>query len=363
MGCCQSQTTTKEFEQEILRSKGIDAELKQSQTEFNQIFKILLLGTGESGKSTIFKQMQLLYAQGFSNEEKKTFRLVIRRNVIDSLLALISGLEKFSLRLSARAQDAVANIQAMDLSTTETWDDEIVENVHTLWFPDKKGHKERAVEEAYNKRSLLRIPDAAAYFLDAIDRISAADYVPTADDIIHARLRTTGIVEKEFLINESHFTFVDVGGQRTERRKWIHCFEGVTAIIFMTAISEYNQQSDEGKTSRLHESLQVFKETLDIKYLKETAFIIFFNKYDLFVDKIKSEPIEDFPEQGQSFSGDGTAAAAAEYIRKFFFDVGKTHKLYSHFTTATDTQNCERVFLDVKNYIHETNLNECGLIV
>jgi hypothetical protein len=34
---------------------------------------------------------------------------------------------------------------------------------------------------------------------------------------------------------------VDVGGQRSERRKWIHCFENVTSIIFLVALSEYDQ--------------------------------------------------------------------------------------------------------------------------
>lgn len=33
----------------------------------------------------------------------------------------------------------------------------------------------------------------------------------------------------------------DVGGQRSERKKWIHCFEAVTSIIFCTALSEYDQ--------------------------------------------------------------------------------------------------------------------------
>ena len=37
-----------------------------------------------------------------------------------------------------------------------------------------------------------------------------------------------------------YFRMFDVGGQRSERKKWIHCFEGVTAIIFIVAMSEYD---------------------------------------------------------------------------------------------------------------------------
>ena len=47
---------------------------------------------------------------------------------------------------------------------------------------------------------------------------------------------------------------VDVGGQRSERRKWIHCFENVTSIIFLAVLSEYNQklfESDEVSTVNL----------------------------------------------------------------------------------------------------------------
>ena len=48
----------------------------------------------------------------------------------------------------------------------------------------------------------------------------------------------------EFILIESTFTLirmVDVGGQRSERRKWIHCFENVTSIMFLAALSEYDQ--------------------------------------------------------------------------------------------------------------------------
>lgn len=50
--------------------------------------KLLLLGTGESGKSTIFKQMQILYQDGFSEYEKTTYRHVVRRNVVESMQTL-----------------------------------------------------------------------------------------------------------------------------------------------------------------------------------------------------------------------------------------------------------------------------------
>ena len=41
---------------------------------------------------------------------------------------------------------------------------------------------------------------------------------------------------------------VDVGGQRSERRKWIHCFEGVTSVLFLVAISEYDQVLSSAET-------------------------------------------------------------------------------------------------------------------
>lgn len=47
----------------------------------------------------------------------------------------------------------------------------------------------------------------------------------------------------------SCFRLFDVGGQRSERKKWIHCFEDVTAIIFCVAMSEYDQVLHEDETT------------------------------------------------------------------------------------------------------------------
>ena len=53
----------------------------------------------------------------------------------------------------------------------------------------------------------------------------------------------TGIVEHKFEIDGNKFAMFDVGGQRNERKKWIHCFQDVTAVMFVAAISEYDQVS------------------------------------------------------------------------------------------------------------------------
>lgn len=74
------------------------------------------------------------------------------------------------------------------------------------------------------------------------------NYVPTDQDVLRSRVKTTGITETTFVIGDLTYRMFDVGGQRSERKKWIHCFENVTAIIFLVAISEYDQVLIEDET-------------------------------------------------------------------------------------------------------------------
>ena len=131
-------------------------------------------------------------------------------------------------------------------------------------------------------------------YFDDIDRISREDYVPNDQDVLRARVKTTGITETEFSVgNNLTYRMVDVGGQRSERKKWIHCFEGITAIIFMVAISEYDQALFEDEdVNRMGESLALFQSICDMDIFAKTSIILFMNKTDLFKKKIKYSPLK-----------------------------------------------------------------------
>ena len=94
-------------------------------------------------------------------------------------------------------------------------------------------------------------------FLDDLDRLGAKDYQPTEQDILRTRVKTTGIVEVHFSFKNLNFKLFDVGGQRSERKKWIHCFEDVTAIIFCVAMSEYDQVLHEDETTVIIQSVKI----------------------------------------------------------------------------------------------------------
>lgn len=110
------------------------------------------------------------------------------------------------------------------------------------------------IQELWKNRSQLQVVDSAAVFLSRIDEVSKPDYKPGKDDIILARARTSGIKEERLLIDNRTYCFFDVGGQRNERRKWINCFDNVNGVIFVAALSEFDQQLwEESDVNRMTE--------------------------------------------------------------------------------------------------------------
>ncbi len=328
-----------------------------SETFFQSIcFK----GAGESGKSTIVKQMKIIHQDGYTKEDFIQYRPVVYSNTIQSLGAIIRAMNMLNIQFNEndrqeREQDAARVMEVIQrMKDTEPFEPQLLLCMKHLWC-------DQNIQQCFMRSNEYQLNDSAQYFLDQLDRIGAHDFLPTEQDILRTRVKTTGIVEINFSFKNLNFRLFDVGGQRSERKKWIHCFEDVTAIIFCVALSEYDQVLYEDEsTNRMHESLRLFDSICNNKWFVNTSIILFLNKKDLFQDKIKRSPLVIcFPD----YLGLNEFELAADYIQAQFVAKNKstTKEVYCHLTCATDTQNVQFVFDAVTDVIITINLKGCGL--
>jgi len=296
-----------------VQSKRIDKSIQKDKKK--PAIKLLLLGAGESGKSTLAKQLMIIHAQGYEKEEDRIrYKPIVYSNILSNMRALIDAVTTFGFTLQEENEAAAKLVKDVDedtfrSTTAEGMAANLVQSIKDLW-------NDEVIKKSFQRSAEFQLPDNAKYFFKQLDRVSASGYIPTIEDILRVRAKTTGINEIEFSIGDYHFAVTDVGGQRTERRKWIHCFEHITAIIFCVGMSEYDQKLEEdGLTNRMAESLKLFGDIMNSKWFKNTPVILFLNKKDLFEEKIKNVPLNKcicF----KDYTGPDEYKPAADFIEK-----------------------------------------------
>jgi len=114
------------------RSRDIDKMIKADEKRMQKEVKLLLLGTnssprcewqytpatdpsadlsgdagaGESGKSTVLKQMKLIYAQGFSKHEKMEWKPVVFANIIQSFRLIYDAMNEMGIKFENPENEA-----------------------------------------------------------------------------------------------------------------------------------------------------------------------------------------------------------------------------------------------------------------
>lgn len=346
MGCVASTPEDK-------TNRAIESEIRSGKKKHNSEIKILLLGTGESGKSTVFKQMKIIQDHGgYSTDELKEYTYIIYANCITQMKSILEAAQKLNMSV-ANQDNSVRVTRLLNCpSGGDAWSAEIAGDIKALWA-------DQGIRDVYALRDKhYQLNDCAAYFFDNTPRFMGPDFVPTKDDVLRVRVRTTGIQEAEFKFDDIEIRMLDVGGQRSERRKWIHCFDQVTAVMFCVALSEYDQSlREDGHQNRMKESLLLFDEVCNSVWFKHTSFILFLNKTDLFKDKIARVDLTScFP----NYTGGCNFEHASAYIKQKFLEQNKSdhHQIYPHFTCAISTENIEFVFKCVRDTVLKQILKE-----
>ncbi|XP_073843928.1 G protein alpha subunit f isoform X1 [Musca autumnalis] len=354
---------------------------------FPEAVKILLLGTAESGKTTIIKQMRILHINGYTDDERRDNIPEIYQNIHESIYQLVQHMSILGLEYqSCASKHSAAYILSMGDTAPEYMNEEYCDHVMTLW-------NDFGIRTCYERSNEFPLSDSTKYFLDNFERICQDDYIPTTEDILHSRKVTTGIHNISFRVQipkylgggEQVFHMYDVGGQRDQRNKWIQVFEGIQAVLFLISCSDFDQTlREDPKQNRLVEALSLFRGVWQNRFLSSAGFIVFLNKQDILRRKIAAgkhivdyfPEFEDFCNSPQAESCFDECDWTKKFIKQKLIDIteepvkrpsrnlinhNSKRECYYHFTVATDTSCIRKVFNDVHQMILHDNLADMNL--
>ncbi|KAH7907599.1 guanine nucleotide binding protein, alpha subunit [Hygrophoropsis aurantiaca] len=254
------------------------------------------------------------------------------------------------------------------------------DDIISLW-------EDSAIRDVLKKRG-VRLEDTAGLqvfsFLNDTARIATVDYIPTEADIVRARLRTFGVEEHRFLMENgthgansglgysltsnagSEWYVYDVGGSRNMRPQWVPYFDDVQAIIFLAPLA-FNQVLDEDRqVNRLEDSIFLWKEVCSNPLLARANIILFLNKMDILAATLAAgiRVAEYVPSYGD---GSNDVASVTKYFREKFRAYHKRlspkpRTFFCHETSAIDTKATQAVLVGVREGILRNHLEKLNVI-
>jgi len=287
------------------------------------VMRVAMLGLSETGKSTIVKSMKMLFKDTYDSQaDRIKYRIVISRNILNILKAMIRKTQKKGLKMDEYVQISAARILMYHMQS-DMLPPDMVSDIKNVWIDFKKSYHDRMVD--------MSSVENAPHYMDSIERICATNYIPTVDDILKCSTKTTTISEVDFSAHNVSFKVIDMGGHRHERSKWRKGMEEAGAIMFCVALTDYDQPLQEDpKSNRMHESLATFKNI--VQSFPNRLIFICFTKRTLFASKIKRVPLGDcFPD----YEGGGDYTKALEFIMQQFSNIANSDSLHPQKTYAS----------------------------
>jgi len=322
--------------------------------------RVLTLGISGSGKTTFAKQMKIITLGGFGDEEIKVHKDIVLQNVLVGIQELIKQTEKLEYTVvgdNLKHCRYFTQLHAVDTH----WNEKMGDKIKLLW-------NDEAIQRTWKAAPGFQLQMVHFdYFMDNLDRISKEEYVPTNEDMLRARQRTTGEQRISFVIEKTGWDLIDVGGQKPERAKWetiISCKESVSGIIFFASLNEYNMISTEdANKTKMDISVEVFTELLTSQTIQERPFItilLFLNKIDLLEAQLKEEEQltkfrEVFPKYTEGIE------SACDCVKERFHNPFPDMKIFTHYICALNTSLMADVFTAVKATIFDSRLNFSGV--
>jgi guanine nucleotide-binding protein subunit alpha len=233
------------------RSTILTGEAKSMMSTERPEIKLLILGSSESGKTTLLRNMELHVGGGFACGEVDTFPEIIWSNIVQNIRAILEAMEDLKIPLEDQMRlDHAQTIFMQPDQIQNGFPQEVGIAVTGLWA-------DAGLQKAVERRCKYQLDESVPYFASNIERLAAPGYIPSQEDVLRTRVQTTGITQTTFKYGASDmFRVFDVGGTRIERKRWIHTFEGVDSIVLIVDASAYCRVlSEDESTNRMSEQL------------------------------------------------------------------------------------------------------------
>ncbi|KAJ1337134.1 hypothetical protein BSLG_006607 [Batrachochytrium salamandrivorans] len=334
--------------------KGIDADRVRMIQEQDDP-RLLILGSGDSGKTTLLKQMRLFYGEGFSRDEVEMYRKLLLENIVSCMSAYLSLCDRLGLVITHQAEKS--HFTSYSHNGRDSLPAELISVIATLW-------KEKAVQSVVPLGPKYHIQDTASYFLSRAEVFGKLGYVPTNEDILHIRAPTLAVSETVFKIGIHHYRLFDVGGQRGLRKQWAPFFDNCHSVLFVTSIAGYDQtlqEESEVKANRLHDAIELFGGVVNNRLLARAEMLLFLNKKDVFEEKLKTLA---FSKYFPRYAGANDPESIARYIAAMFKAQRRNpdRKIMIHRTCCTDTRNMEMVVARLIEGLTKSALSRIGAL-
>ncbi|KAI8901319.1 guanine nucleotide binding protein, alpha subunit [Globomyces pollinis-pini] len=347
-------STAKDQKEQKQQSKKIEDYLKNEKREYQKIAgepKILILGSSDSGKSTFLKQLKILHGGGFTAEERK----IAKNGVLKNILSVIEQLLNNSTDAIKKKYELVTKFISLETGPFMDFPEIIVNLLTTIWNDSNIKTTFISLEQEF--------PASTSFFFDKLTQISTKSYIMTDSDILLLRTVTQTISDTVFPIQGKNMHFYDVSGLKHHRKSWIPYFQDITAIVFVVALSSYDQMMMEDPTmNRMVDALNLFDFIVNHKLLVNPDMILFLNKTDLFSAKVKTSFIKPhFPDYNQR---DGSVSEGSRFFEKKFMGLKKNEKklMMVHFTCCTDTKAMDAIVSGVIISLVTKAVNSAGMI-
>ncbi|KAF5317722.1 hypothetical protein D9619_012602 [Psilocybe cf. subviscida] len=307
--------------------------------------KILLLGTSDSGKSTVLKQIQSISTGEIDSEHRSSWAEAIGQNVRESIQHLISRMEAHGVWFSHQATRDHAN--TLSCLRPGFLPMHVAEIIRHLWHDTLTQN----FVEAHRAEALLY--DCSEHFLDKVVEIGRADYWPTDEDILRCRRVSTGISVWHGCMGSTLVDVCDVGGTRSERRKWSKCFDEASVVLFCASLTDYSKAlREENQQSRFTDSLAVFEAIINSPNLQNARIMLLLTKSDIFSDQLAEVPLASFC---SDFTAKPTTENGIHYIRNRFMDLrhDRDRKINTFVMNATNTDQVKRALSYIPGIVPE----------